>query len=172
MHTPREIVEGADYHVVAKVNRDEYIFEDDKIKDMFLSVVARAKKKYLFEMIYFTIMGNHVHMILTPSKKAGLSKVMQWILSVFAQKYNRHKEIRGHLFHDRFWSKPIHNFKQFMQTFWYVANNPVKQGMVTRAIDYVYGGLWHLAHNCFFFIDKPKKDTQLTLDAESLFTQA
>ena len=87
MRKPRILQEGATYHVTAKINRGEHIFESDEIKSLFMDIVKRAKKKYKFSIKNFVIMGNHIHFLVEP--KDCLSKVMQWILSVFAVYYNK-----------------------------------------------------------------------------------
>jgi REP element-mobilizing transposase RayT len=86
MRKRRQLRPGAIYHVVARANRQEMIFEPDAFKQIFLAAIIRAKKKYRFSLFNFCIMGNHIHFIIQPGEKADLSKIMQWILSVFAKK--------------------------------------------------------------------------------------
>ena len=61
--------EGATYHVTAKINRGEHIFESDEIKNLFMDTVKRAKKKYKFSIKNFVIMNNHIHFLIEPAKK-------------------------------------------------------------------------------------------------------
>jgi len=65
------------------------LLQSDRMKDLFIEVISRAKKKYDFSLDNFVIMGNHFHFLIKPGKKESLSKIMQWILSVFAMAYNR-----------------------------------------------------------------------------------
>jgi hypothetical protein len=44
MRKPRILEDGARYHVSAKINRGEFIFEDKEIKDLFLEIVKDPKK--------------------------------------------------------------------------------------------------------------------------------
>ncbi len=91
MRHSRILSEGSWYHVYAKINRAECIFDNKGIKDLFLKVVLRAKTKarhpYKFEIANFCIMGNHIHFLIRPARGESLSKIMQWILSVFAIHY-------------------------------------------------------------------------------------
>jgi REP element-mobilizing transposase RayT len=126
---------------MARANRGEKIFQTQEIKNMFLTIIKRARKRYKFSLHNLCIMSTHFHTIIHPSKNENLSKIMQWILSVFAMHYNRHFKISGHVFYDRFKSKIIYNFRQYVATFIYIAENPVKAGMVKHPEDFEFSGI-------------------------------
>ena len=158
MRKPRILQEGATYHVTAKINRGEHVFETDEIKNLFMDTVKRAKKKYKFSIKNFVIMNNHIHFLIEPAKKESLSRIMQWILSVFAIYYNKAHQLTGHSWQGRFWSKVIDNIRQLFDTFNYISENPVKAQMVKNAKDYKYGGVYHITKNIFEIVDKPEYD--------------
>jgi putative transposase len=143
MRKPRILCDGARYHVIARTNRKEMIMCSDTVKDLFLTTVARAKKKYDFRIENFCVMGNHFHMIIHPLNGASLSSIMQWIMSVFAMAWNRMHNLTGHVWGDRFYSRIIENFMEFIQVFRYIDANPVKAGLVQRAEDWRHGGFSH-----------------------------
>jgi len=74
-------------------------------------------------------------------KGESLSRIMQWILSVFAQKYNKSFNYIGHVFYDRFKSKIIEDFRQYVATFIYIMENPVRAGIVTKPEDFENNGV-------------------------------
>ena len=45
--------------------------------------------------------------------------------------------------------------KQFMDTFNYISDNPVKAGMIRDAQDYRYGGLYYILKGIFDIVDRP-----------------
>jgi putative transposase len=143
MRKPRELRIGARYHVTARVNRKEMIFDDDTMKALFLRTVKRAKEKYNFRIENFCIMGNHFHFIIQPGKGECLSAIMQWILGVFAMRYNKIKKLWGHLWGSRFYSVIIENFYEYLRVFSYIDNNPVKAKQVENTKAWMFGGLWH-----------------------------
>ena len=153
MRKPRLLQNGAKYHVSAKINRGEHIFEPDEIKNLFMDILKRSKKKYKFLLENFVIMNNHIHFIIKPEENESLSRIMQWILSVFAIYYNSIHKIKGHCWQGRFWSKIIDDIRQFIDTFLYICENPVKSGMVREAEDYEYGGLYHILKGIFDIVD-------------------
>ncbi len=140
MRKPRITQEGATYHVVARANRREFILAEKAMKQVFVDTVSRARKKYRFAVTNICLMNNHFHLMITPAKGESISRVMQWILSVFARRFNLHHGYQGHVWYDRFKSKPIAGLRQFVATFAYICDNPVKAGMVERALEYAYGG--------------------------------
>ncbi len=158
---------GYNYHVSARINRQEFIFDTDNIKKMFLNITKRAKKKYCFIIKNFCIMGNHIHFIIKPLRGESLSKIMQWILGVFAQTYNRIFKLKGHIWYDRFKSKIIESFHQYLNTFIYISNNPVNAGIVKEAVDYEYNGITFLQHGNLDIMERPP-DTTLKILREMM----
>ena len=142
MRKPRELQEQAKYHVTARANRKETILDRSRIKAIFLEVVARAKRRYAFRIDNFTVMGNHFHLIIQPGEGVSLSRIMQWILSVFAQAYNRIHGYIGHVWGERFFSRIIRTVSEYLFAFDYVDDNPVKAGLVDFCGDWVFGGLF------------------------------
>ena len=158
MRRRRILQKDAKYHVTAKINRDETIFSDDEIKNLFMDVVKRSKKKYKYSLKNFVIMDNHIHFMIQPLKDESLSRIMQWILSVFAIYYNKIHKLSGHVWKGRFWSKIIADIKQLFDTFRYISENPVKALMINDAKEYRYGGLYYLFRCNYEIVDKMEYD--------------
>ena len=88
-------------------------------------------------------MGNHIHLLIKPGAGVSLSKIMQWLLGVFAQVWNRKHNLSGHLWGDRFFSRIINGILDFLRVFLYIDYNPVIANMVDKPEQWQYGGLWH-----------------------------
>jgi putative transposase len=134
---------NATYHVTARANRKEMILHCEAMRTLFLATMKRAKKKFRFQVHNFCIMGNHVHLILHPEQGESLSNIMQWILSVFAMAWNRKHLTSGHVWGERFFSKIIDSMREFVKTFVYVTQNPVRAQIAGRIDEWEFGGLWH-----------------------------
>lgn len=106
---------------------------------MLLSVIARAKRRFRFTIDTLCIMDNHIHLLLWPGENESLSRIMQWILSVFAIRFNRLFGLQGHVWYDRFKSIVIGSIRQFEHAYTYITENPVRAGMVEREKPYWYG---------------------------------
>jgi len=102
MRRSREIKKGASYQVTALVNRGENIFESDKVKGLLFDTIIRAKDIYKFSLKNMLIISNQVEFIIKPDDNESLSKIMQWILGVFAASYRRTYNVDGIIWYDRF----------------------------------------------------------------------
>ncbi len=144
MRKPRFLQDGACYHVTARANRREFILIEPKIKEQLVEVILRARRKFGFELLNYCIMSNHIHLMIQPKSGTSLSRIMQWILSVFAMGFNRRFGYVGHVWYDRFHSSVLSSFVQSLRTFLYIADNPLRAGMVARAGEYLWSGVREL----------------------------
>ena len=76
-------------------------------------------------------------------------------MKYIAQQYNRTFELKGHVWYDRFKSKLIISFKQFLNTFIYISNNPVSAGIVSSAVEFRYSGINDILKGNHDIIERP-----------------
>ena len=143
MRKPRLLLEGAWYHVTARINHGEMLLDRGEVKDLFLALLARAKRHYRFQIINFCIMGNHVHLMIQPAKGESLSDIMRWQLGCFARAYNKQQGIHGHFWGDRFHSRILAGLRQIAIVFGYIDANPVNASLVEYPWEWRHGGYWH-----------------------------
>jgi len=143
MRKNRRLLEGAEYHVTARINRGEMIFLNREDRELFIEILKRTKKKFNFSLKNFCIMGNHVHFLIKPGLGVSLSKIMQWLLGVFAQLWNKRHGFSGHLWGDRFFSRIIFGILDFLRVFSYIDQNPVAAGLADHSEQWEHGGAWH-----------------------------
>jgi putative transposase len=118
--------------------------QSSQIKAMFLTFVKKAREKYPFQLFDFCIMDNHVYLVIKPENGESLSKIMQWIKGNFAKYWNKvHNKQGGYLWGKRFFSKIIDDVRQFLRVLDYIDENPKRAGLVKRAEDWEFGGLYH-----------------------------
>jgi putative transposase len=155
MRKPRFLIEGGRYHVIARTNHKEKLLQTPRIKELFISIIRRGKKRHAFSIESFCIMDTHVHFIIRPGKGESLSRIMQWILGVFAMAYNRYRGWTGHFWGGRFFSSLIRSFESFSSVFQYIQMNPVKALLVRNPCDWEFSYLWHSRHGRSDIIEKP-----------------
>jgi REP element-mobilizing transposase RayT len=148
MRKPRQLCEGARYHVTARINRKEMILARASVRVLFLSTIVRAKRKYRFQIWNFCIMGNHIHFLIEPREGENLSAIMRWILGVFAMSYNHKCRITGHVWGERFHSRILDGLREFVLSFTYIDENPVKAGLAAHVHEWHHGGLYHARAGC------------------------
>ncbi len=145
------------YHITSRINNREMFFESDVVKVLFMAVVKRAQKKYNFVIYNFCIMGNHVHYMIKPAKGTDLSRIIQWINSVFAKHYNVTYGRTGHVWGERFHSTLLADIVQYINAFFYVADNPVKAELVLSRADYFFNGVTSILKGDFSIIKPPHR---------------
>src|SRR3989338_3794202 len=86
----------------------------------------RAKKRTpLVELLAFTLMPNHIHLILQETLQGGISKFMQK-LGGYSTYFNKQYKRVGTLFQSHFKDVRIHDDIQLHNVFVYVHTNPVE----------------------------------------------
>ena len=124
----RVLSESGFYHVTARGNGRQIIFEDDEDRKAFLDYLGRSKEKYQIKIISWCLMDNHVH-LLVGDQKGNMSKMMQSVIGGYAGYFNRKYGQIGHVFQDRFASSPIESDAYLLETVQYIHENPAKAGI-------------------------------------------
>lgn len=152
MRRSRCLLIGARYHVTSRVNNREMLLESDRSKHLLEKVLCRAKKKYSFSIEHFTIMNNHIHLIVYPHGDESLSRIMQWILSVFAIAINKRTGRCGHFWGERFFSSILNSLQQYMCVYQYISENPVKAGLAQSVFQWRFSGMYHRSKKWKFLL--------------------
>jgi len=142
MRKPRMLKDGAVYHVVARANRQELVMERAAMKALFIRTLLRARGRYDFRLENFCVLGNHFHLMIRPGPRENLSRIMQWIMSVYAMAWNRRHRLTGHVWGQRFFSRIVEGLAAFLEVFKYIDENPVKAGQVPNPRGWRFGAIW------------------------------
>lgn len=127
--------EGALYHVTARGDRREAIYEDDEDRESFLSILGTVIEQFNWVCHAYCLMSNHYHLVIeTPD--GNLSKGMRQLNGVFTQASNRRYRRNGHLFQGRFKAILVDQNDYLLELTRYVVLNPVRAGMVGTANDW------------------------------------
>lgn len=126
---------GALYHVTARGDRRESIFEDAVDREQFLDILGDVIGAYNWLCPAYCLMTNHYHLVIvTPD--ANLSKGMRQLNGVFTQWSNRRHRRTGHLFQGRFKAILVDADSYLLELTRYVVLNPVRAGMVDAPEDW------------------------------------
>ena len=119
---------GACYHVINRGNYRADVFASEKTKAAFVSCLFEACAKSGWVLHAFVVMRNHYHLALeTP--KGNLVTGMQWLQSTFANRFNRLRGERGHLFQGRYHALLVEEGDALAQVCHYIHLNPVRAGI-------------------------------------------
>ena len=93
--------EGALYHVLSRGNERCHIVVDDKDRNLFLDTVGEMSQRFEVDICAYVLMDNHYHLLIR-TKRANLSKSMQWLGATYTRRFNLRYFRSGHLFQGRF----------------------------------------------------------------------
>lgn len=132
---PRIEFPGAFYHLIVRGNQQQAIFHDNQDRIKYLELVERYKKHLGFILYAYTLMTNHVHLLLeTP--KSPISKVMQAINLTYTQYFNRKYSKVGHLFQGRYKAYLCDRDEYLLSLVRYIHLNPVRTNLAKKPHEY------------------------------------
>src|SRR5271165_363971 len=91
---------------MARGDRREEIFRDDRDRWKFLGYLAEGAERYRVKVYCYVLMENHFHLVvMTP--EGNLSQWMHQLKTAYTVYFNRRHQVVGHLFQGRFKSTVI-----------------------------------------------------------------
>lgn len=126
---------GAVYHVTARGDRQEPIFEDDADRVGFLELLAKEVRQQGWLLYAFCLMGNHYHLLLeTP--EPNLVRGMRRLNGVYTQAFNFRHGRAGHVLQGRYKAILVDKDSHLLELCRYVVLNPVRAQMVSGVGDW------------------------------------
>ena len=134
----RETGVGYTYHISTRCVDQTYLLHKEELKEIAINVIEKAKKKYDFYCFCFTIMDNHIHMIIQTPNEDNNTLIIQVINKNIATQGNKALDRKGHFWGERFHSTLIESEEQLINTLVYLNLNPVKAGLVYDPKDWAW----------------------------------
>jgi putative transposase len=104
--------------------------------ERYIRLVRRYKEKWDCRILGYSLMPNHVHLIIVPSQNPSLAKAMQGISLCYTQDFNRKYKRTGRLWQSRYFSSVIDRDHYLWAVIHYVDWNSVRAGIVKKPEDY------------------------------------
>ncbi|GAB4198888.1 MAG: transposase [Wenzhouxiangellaceae bacterium] len=127
--------EGALYHITARGNRREVIYQDNDDREYLLELLGQCCKRFNWLCYAYCLMDNHYH-LLVETPDANLSKGMRHLNGVYTQAVNRRHHRVGHVFQGRFKAILVEADSYLLELSRYIVLNPVRAGIVYEAKDW------------------------------------
>jgi putative transposase len=153
MRKKRELIEGATYHVTSRTNDKVRIFDRKQGQKIMILTLGEAKKKYGFRLHNFCIMPNHIHLLISPTNGTSLSRILQWIKTRSAKRWNCIHGSKDHLWGERFFSRAMKDAREYSLVYNYIDQNPVKAGLAVNPADWETSGAYYIANNIGDLVD-------------------
>jgi putative transposase len=133
----RIVFPGVPHHVTQRGNHREPVFFSCGDQAAYLDLLSGHAERLAIEIAAYCLMPNHVHLVLIPSNLEGLHLTLKAVHGQYAQRVNRMREQKGHLWQGRYFSSPLDS-DYFLNAVRYVELNPVRARMVVKAEDYAW----------------------------------
>ncbi len=133
------------YHVIVRGNNKFKIFQEAEDFYRYNALLFKAKKEAAVSLFHYTLMPNHVHLLIKAGKK-GISDFMHSIQLQYAKYFSRKYEHVGHVWQGRFKSLLIDNDEYAIACGKYIELNPVRAGLVQQPEDWPHTSYNFYAH--------------------------
>ena len=136
---------GACYHVINRGNYRADVFVSKGARDAFEACLFETCEKSGWRLHAFVIMRNHFHLAVeTP--RGNLVAGMQWLQSTYANRFNKLRGERGHLFQGRYKALLVEPGEALGQVCHYIHLNPVRAGVgpVEQLGEFRHSSYWYL----------------------------
>ena len=118
-------------------NHRDRVFFSDGDPEAYLSLLHAFARRHELAVIAYCLMPNHVHLVVVPNRKDSIERTLRAVHGQYAQRANRMRQTSGHLWQGRFHASALDD-RHFLNAIRYVELNPVRAGLVAKAIDYAW----------------------------------
>lgn len=139
----RLVVPDQPHHIIQRGNDRQVIFHDADDCLAFLAWLREASRQFKVAIHAYVLMGNHLHLLASPTDAQGLARMMQWIGRYYVPYFNRKYDRIGTLWQGRFKTSVIESEQYFMLCSRYIEMNPVRAGLVSHPGEYRWSSYAH-----------------------------
>ncbi len=123
-------------HIIQRGNNRQAFFNVDKDYQTYLDYMGQGAQRYDCAIHAYTLMTNHVHILVTPEKTDSISKMMQFTGRQYVPYFNRNYHRTGTLWEGRYKSSVIDAESYYLACVHYIEMNPVRAGIVQHPHEY------------------------------------
>jgi putative transposase len=135
---PRLCPPGIPQHIIQRGNNRCPCFASNADRAAYANWLREAAERYDVEIHAWVFMTNHVHLLVTPQKEGGASKMMQYIGRLYVRYFNQKYRRTGTLWEGRHKSCLVGHDAYLFHCYRYIELNPVRAGLVQQPADYVW----------------------------------
>ncbi|MCK4504155.1 MAG: transposase [Candidatus Aegiribacteria sp.] len=126
---------GALYHIYARGNGCQPIYLDEEDRHKFSVIFQKILNRFGWNCYALCLMNTHYHLFIeTP--ETNLSMGMQNLNGIYAQYFNKHHDLVGHVFQGRYNAIVVDRENYFLELCRYIVLNPVRAGIVEKPEEY------------------------------------
>ena len=128
---PRKLSASGIYHVMLRGINQTQLFYEDEDRHAFIERLGRFEEGCGFGLMAYSLMGNHVHLLIKAGE-AGVSLAVKRLALSYSHWFNAKYDRGGYLFQGRLKSEPVEGGACFLAALRCIHNNPVEAGEPLR----------------------------------------
>jgi len=132
----RSVLAGVPLHVVQRGINREPCFFDERDYLAYLGYLGEFSALFGCSLHAYCLMGNHVHLLLTPRAPDACALLMKRLGQCYVQRVNHRLGRSGTLWEGRFHSCLVNSDRYVLACYRYIELNPVRAGMVAAPDEY------------------------------------
>jgi len=134
------------FFVTTKTSMGRALLQSERNATLFIDVL-RSYAARKFQVHDFVVMPDHVHLLITVHGDMAIEKAVQFIKGGFSYRLRNEVEYSGEVWQRGFSEVRVDDRESFLQHRDYIAQNPVKRGLVDSPEKFPY---------CFTYLAKQK----------------
>ena len=136
--SPRLYAPGGTMHVVARCNNREFYFGAREDFQILLDHLSEMSSAYGVRLFGYTLMSNHIHLLLQSPDVDALGRPMRWFMTQTARTFQRLRNRSGHFWERRFRACLVEDGLYALAALRYMDRNPVRAGIVEDPTKYLW----------------------------------
>jgi REP element-mobilizing transposase RayT len=100
-----------------------------------LMTLQDAKDKYRFILTNFCVMPTHIHLLIKPKEGTTLCRIIQWIKTNAAKRWNNIHGSIDHIWGERYFARAIKDQNEYDFVMKYIDHNAVIVGLAPCGMD-------------------------------------
>jgi putative transposase len=129
-------IPGHPLHVVQRGHLQAACFFGEEDCVAYLGWLGRYATRFGCSVHAYVLMGNHVHLLLTPSRAGGVAGLMRTLGERYARYVEDAYHRDGPLWQDGYEAVPVHVRRYLLSCMRYIELNPVRARVVARPGQY------------------------------------
>ena len=109
---------------------------------MYTEILKKNRKEDNFKLYAYSLLPNHIHLLISPSQKATISEIMHRLNTSYSRAFNSAHLRRGHLFRERFKACLVEKDTYLVRLTAYIHLNPIKLGFLDNPEEYPYSSYY------------------------------
>ena len=124
------------FFVTSNAWKKRALFGHPPNAQLFLEILQEQRESGRCALHEFVLMPNHFHVLVTPTEKNSLEKLMQYIKGGFSFRYNRQRTAKLAVWQEGFTQHRVRDRNDYLHHRNYICENPVRARLVELAAEY------------------------------------